>query len=112
MRDYSDKLNNSNIYILINIYINKLLEKFNLETNKEIIKSLHRKIYYKFFIKEMKEEIPYFSLYKRYFKRNLIQDVNFFDFMEDNYGNVDLIIKRKYYTLFFYKRYITRLYFI
>ena len=101
----NNKLVNLNILNFFKICINRL-KSFNFKINKEIIKSIHAKIYIKLFKIEEKK-ISNFILYKRNFKNNLIQDIN----MEQDFTKVHEIMTKKYYILFFYKRYITRLYF-
>jgi len=102
---------NFDIFSIIKTYIKIFLNNFNWKINNEIIKILHTKFYKKYFNNKIKNEISNFTIHKRNFKNNLIKNENFNIIMNNNLTRMRKIIKIKYYILFFYKRYITRLYF-
>jgi len=113
----------------------------NFKINEEIIKSLHLKIYKELFSvdfrdyfiklyriifkKEINNTIPNYILNKRnlinnnsfYFilnknkNQNKEQSKYFYIFMKEIITNLQDIANRKYYLLFLYKRYITKIYF-
>jgi hypothetical protein len=109
---FSDnKLSNFNIFIPIKIYINTFIKSFNSKVNMEIIKILHTKLYTELFNERIKDKISNFILYKRNMKDNLVKDnKNIYNF-DEKLTEIHEIMKIKYYILFFYKRYITKIYF-
>ena len=95
-----------NIIILMEKFLYTFLKNFNVKINNKIIRTLYTKIYNNF-----NEKLPSFSIYKKNFKNNLISNKDFYEIMKKKLEKIHNTIKIKYYVLFFYKRYVTRIYF-
>jgi hypothetical protein len=95
-----------NIVVLMKKFLYTFLKNFNVRINNKIITTLYTKMYNNF-----DENISSFTILKRNFKNNFINDENFYDIMKKKLEKIRNTIKIKYYILFFYKRYVTRIYF-
>ena len=90
-------------------YLYTFLKNFNVNINNNIVQLLQTKIYKN--INTIKDEMPNFIIHKKNFKNSLINNRNFYIIMKEKLKIMRNMMKIKYYTLFLYKRYITRIYF-
>jgi len=100
---------NLNIPALMKKYLYTFLKNFNVNINNNIVQLLQTKIYKN--INTIKDEMPNFIIHKKNFKNSLINNRNFYIIMKEKLKIMRNMMKIKYYTLFLYKRYITRIYF-